>query len=584
MSDRERGDSGLAFGRSSGPAMRYVYGAVPPRPEHVAILEEQLRLAHQYRNKLVEIELERRRRVRELLDRHQDSELSAKAEELAGRLEELRAQIRAARQKARSRAAAGTAPLEAEARAVRAELAEVRKRLREERRRVAHDPVVKMELHAIDQWAREAAKEARAEFSGRGLYWGTYCLVEHAAERMRRSKDDPRFRPFTGEGAIAVQLQGGLPWEELFSGRDTRVQIDPVPPEAWREKGRRRRAKLCKTIARLRVGSNEDRSPRWIEVPVWFHRPMPDGARVKWVYLHRRRKGLRWVYELHFAIELPSERILDPAPPLVCGIDFGWRKVPAGLRVAYLVGEDGHEEEVVVPESWLQAMEKVRRLRSHQDLHFNEMRDRLAAWLSGREVPDWLREATAGLSQWRSPGRLRQLAEVWAERRFEGDEEIFQRLWAWRKQDRHLYTWASDLRAKLIGHRREIYRVFAARVAARYRYVCLEAMDLREIAERGEAEDEAPMPAPLGDLRRMAALSLLRQCLASALRKRGGQLVEVDPKHTTLACHVCGHINRFDAESKVLHRCEHCGTLWDQDRNAAINLLRRGAGAVASAS
>ncbi|WP_460038633.1 zinc ribbon domain-containing protein [Thermaerobacter litoralis] len=564
--------------------MRYVYGAASPRPEHVAVLEEQLRLAHAYRNKLVEIERERRRRVRELLDQYQDPGLAAQAEALAQRLEALRSQIRTARQASRSRAAAGVADLQAEARAVRKELAEVRKQLREERRRIANDPVIKTALHAIDRSSREALKEARADFSRRGLYWPTYGLVEQAAERMRRSKADPRFRAFTGEGTIAVHLQGGLPWKELFSGRDTRIQIDPVPPEAWRERGRRRRAKLCKTVARIRIGSNPDRSPRWIEVPVWVHRPMPEGARIKAAYLQRRRQGLRWIYALHFAVELPSARILDPAPALACGIDLGWRKVQDGLRVAYLVGEDGYEEEVVLPGSWLQAMEKVWQLQSIADLHFGAMRDRLVAWLDGREVPDWLHAATAGLSQWRSAGRLRQLAEVWAERRFHGDEAIFEQLWAWRQQDRHLYTWASDLRAKLIGHRRDIYRVFAARVAARYRYVCVEAMDLRKMAELGEAEAKDSAPAPTRTLRHMAALSVLRQCLSSALRKRGGELVAVDPKDTTRTCHVCGRINRFVAGSMVLHRCEHCQTLWDQDRNAAINLLRRGTGRARSAS
>ena len=45
---------------------------------------------------------------------------------------------------------------------------------------------------------------------------------------------------------------------------------------------------------------------------------------------------------------------------------------------------------------------------------------------------------------------------------------------------------------------------------------------------------------------------------------------------------MCGHVDRFDAASMVLHRCRRCGTLWDQDRNAAIVLLRRGTGVKAA--
>lgn len=558
--------------------MQFAYGAAEPI-EGLKAFEEQLRLAHQYRNKLVEIELERRRRVRELLAQHQDPTLAEQEAQLADRLEALRAQIKAARKAVRGKAAAGTADLEKEARAVRAELREVRSRLREERRRVAHDPVVKVEIHAIDQWAREAAKQARAEFSARGLYWATYLTVEKAAERARRGKQDPRFRRYTGEGSVAVQIQGGMPWEELFGGRDTRIQVEPVPPEAWREKGRRRRARMCRTVARLRIGTNPDRTPRWLVVPFWMHRPMPAGARVKWVFLQRRRQGLRWRYTLLFTVELPSEQILEPAPPIACGIDIGWRLTQHGLRVAYLVGEDGHEEEVILPRSWLDAMQKVDRLRSIQDVQFNEMRDALAAWLKDREIPDWLRQETETLPQWRAASRLARLAELWSERRFEGDEAIFQRLWAWRRQYRHLYEWMSELRANLLGHRREIFRVFAARVAKRYRFACVEEMDLREVAMLGEAESPTDVPAPPRYYRAVAAPSVLRQCLASALRKRGGQLVQVDPGYSTQECHACGHINRFDASAQLFHRCDKCGALWDQDRNAALNLLRRGSGA-----
>ncbi|HEY8416139.1 MAG TPA: hypothetical protein VIK99_10255, partial [Thermaerobacter sp.] len=84
-------------------------------------------------------------------------------------------------------------------------------------------------MHAIDRWSREALKEARADFSRRGLYWPTYGLVEQAAERMRRSKAEPRFRAFTGEGMIGVHLQGGIPWKAIFSGQDIRIRIRQRP-------------------------------------------------------------------------------------------------------------------------------------------------------------------------------------------------------------------------------------------------------------------------------------------------------------------------------------------------------------------
>lgn len=311
----------MAFGRKSGPAMQYLYGADVPR-EGLEEFDTQLRLANEYRNRLIEIELERRRRVEQLLSQHQNAELADEVNRLATRLEELRQAICAERQRARSRKSANTKELEREAKEVREQLREARQRLREMRRTVLHDPVVKDELHRIDIWARDEVRKARSKFSKeKGLYWGTYMIVEQAVDRARRSKRPPRLKKYTGEGSIAIQIQGGIPWEEIFNGKDTRIQVDPVPPEAWLEKGRCRRAKMCRTIARIRIGSNPDRTPKWLEIPFWMHRPMPTGSKVKWVKVLRRRQGLRWKYYLLFTIELPSERILEPAPPLACGID-----------------------------------------------------------------------------------------------------------------------------------------------------------------------------------------------------------------------------------------------------------------------
>jgi hypothetical protein len=35
-------------------------------------------------------------------------------------------------------------------------------------------------------------------------------------------------------------------------------------------------------------------------------------------------------------------------------------------------------------------------------------------------------------------------------------------------------------------------------------------------------------------------------------------------------------VEKWDQAAGVMHRCGNCGVLWDQDQNAAINLLARG--------
>jgi transposase len=54
--------------------------------------------------------------------------------------------------------------------------------------------------------------------------------------------------------------------------------------------------------------------------------------------------------------------------------------------------------------------------------------------------------------------------------------------------------------------------------------------------------------------------------------KRGGTLLEADPKNITRRDHACGHLDE-ERPTALLHTCKGCGRRYDQDHNAAQNLL-----------
>lgn len=590
------------FGHKAGPSLVYEYGCLPP-VKGEELVEEQLRLANRYHNKLVEIELTRRKQVREYLASIADvAALEGRVTRLLEELNSVRDEIKSRRQVARSNV--DTSDLNARAKALRLSLSDAREELRAAKKRLTQDEAVKAKLDEINRAANEAVRQARAEC---GLYWGTYLTIEQGFDRARRGTKDPRFHRYDGEGCLAVQLQGGLPASEIF-GIDTRVQVDPVPEAAWTSPVRSERRRLSRTRIRIRVGSN-GRDPVWAELPMIMHRPLPANSLVKWVRLFRVRVGRWYRYKVQFVVELTSP-LQRPTGHGVVAIDLGWRQVEGGLRVAYWVDEHGEKGQLLIPDGVLTQFNLLPDLRSIRDKRLEEAKAVLAWWLRNHadEVPDWLKEATKTLHAWRSPERMARLLAMWGERRFPADERpdltaetlstlaptiqerdcldqvgIYRFLvgWndrdnrryvGWLAQERHLYDWEANLRDQLRAWRLNEYRKFANCLRSRYGAVVLEDFDLRDVAKERRPEDGPDTRESARRQQRIAAVFILRQ----AIEQSGLRVVKLPSAYTTKRCHVCGHVEKFDSAKQVMHTCSACGALWDQDENAARNLLADG--------
>lgn len=563
----------MAFGNAtfSGPTKVYEYGCLAPTVG-ADLVEQQIRLAHQYRNKLVELELHRRAEWRRIIGEHpQVAALEAQAHGLEQLIETTRSAILTARQKARK--AVETDEEDASVRQLRSVLKVVWRDLKDAKKTAQNDPVYKARLHALEDESKKAGREARGAC---GLYWGTYLVAEQAADKARKAATDPRFQRFDGSGHLAVQLQGGLATGAVF-GSNSRIQIAPVPDDTWTHPVRGERKRKSRTCVRIRVGS-DGRAPVWAEFPMIMHRPLPEGGIIKWVHLIRRRVGTHYEYRVQFVVQQPDAVSPVAVSRTALGIDIGWRKVDGGLRVAYWVDESGRHDQLILPDEVISQFAKVTDLRSIRDQHFNAIQAALGPWLKDADIPDWLRERTESFAHWRSPGRLASVVLAWRNQRFPGDADMFTVAEAWRKQDKHLYEWEANLRDQVIRRRREIYRVFAATIARSYGFIILEDFDLRQIARYAAPEEGTDGNPNSRYARTMAAVSVLRECIEQACASTGAQVVKVPSPYTTRQCHVCGAVDNFDAASWVVHTCSVCGTIWDQDYNAASNLLRQGTG------
>lgn len=606
------------FGHKSDPARIYAYGAKAP-VENADLVGEQMFKAHRYRNELVAFERERRDRIDAALVRLSPHLAQTEADlvQAEADVEKAVGALKAAQGKARKKVR--PAPLVSAVTAAK----KARKTLWDQRKQlraalfgkrapknpqnpralrpwlVQPDPQWLVEEAAINTWHKAEEKRLRAT---NDLYWGTYLHVEQAMGNVKQGPP-PQFQSWRGDGHLAVQIQGGLPAPELFGGSDTRIRVDPVPAAAWQPGGRA----LRRTRVWLRVGS-DGRAPIWAVVPVVLHRPLPDDAKVKWVHLIRRRVATHDEWRVSFVLTRESGWAkTDCASEGTVGIDVGWRVRPDGLRVAYWAGSDGAEGELVLPQAVVDGWQKVCDLRSIRDLHFNTMRVALVAWLKGAQAPAWLQQETQTLAQWRSPARLAKLTRQWRDARFAGDAvalpeaaeirstmqldpahygtpvSIYDLLEAWRKKNRHLYDWERNQELKLQRRREDLYRNFAATMRRSYRTIVIESLDLRDFHVLPQAEE----PSANGAMRehtRTACLSFLLRCL----KESAANLVGAQAEYTTMDCHVCNHREDFD-RMNLFHTCGSsaaggCGALWDQDQNAARNLLKQGPSGAAGAA
>lgn len=427
-------------------------------------------------------------------------------------------------------------------------------------------------IQGANQRRKEVVREARHQT---GLYWGSYLDVEGSYRAQRRTRGRQlKFHRAVPEGAISVWPSNGgknLPITAIW-GQDSMVQLEP-PAEA-NPRGRRGNSR---TTGRLRAGT-EARQPLYVEFQVTLHRPLPATGILRHASIVRRRVASRYEHTLVITVEIPeaeaaakAEMVRSSERP-VAGIDIGWRLFPEHVRIGYLADSLGHVEELYIARRFLGALEKCDDMKSIRDLQFNGVRAEMAAFrrATGDRCPAWFLEATMNLSQWRSQGRLAALALRWRDNRFSGDQVIYPWVEAWRVRDKHLWEYEANLRNKAIRHRRECYRRLAAQLIARYGVVVLEEFDLADMAQKEDTPQRASRT------RARAAAGEFRRILETTAAREGVVVQRVPAAYTTLTCHRCESVCAFDAQAELSHLCEWCGAHWDQDENAARNLLRAG--------
>lgn len=491
--------------------LNFKYGLFPPT-DWDDICEREIRLQDDLWNRLVGIELNYRDEVETTIRQYAlYRELDDQIAVLDARFEALLSERRARRKAARAKIA--TPDLDAQIEEIvkrrRAMWADIKKA------RAAAFKTYRDELKPLADKRYDDITLARQES---GLWWGNYnAVIASFDATLRRIKpwQTPRALGVEGRlaGRLSVQIQQGCPAPAFLAGARSEARLD-MDEAQWIKRGKKnwrpRRAVLTATVRR--DGRLNRKTATW---PVLMHRPLPDGAVVKSLTITRRRpvpSARAWKWEVTLSVDIPDPSGSGPVRQ-VAGVDLGWRKVEAGLRVATIATSPGGVEHVLLPADMLDRRARI-------------------AGLMGRVV----------------------------EEAREGDTDPIKHE-DWRRLSLEIARWNR--------RRRDIYRVAAADLVDRCQLVGIDGTGIAAMAQ------DKRMPPETRRMRTWGAPAEFAAAVRDAGRRHGVLVREIEGP-STLVCHICAHKNTVPESKRLdlIWRCDGCGHLWDQDENAAKNCLK----------
>jgi hypothetical protein len=257
-------------------------------------------------------------------------------------------------------------------------------------------------------------------------------------------------------------------------------------------------------------------------------------------------------------------------------INFGWRLIATGLRVATIVDDRAEPEFLILPERFLGFAAALRSLRSERDTALNEVRPVLRR-IPFAAAPAALADGLAlALAPRFGPSRLARLVALWQKDHGDWRPDELAPLAAWRRLDNTLYSRQDRTWRRLVGGRTDIYRCWAKAICSRAGTLLIDNVDYAAL--RRLPLDEAPeLPAVARRNRDLAAVGEVIAALRSAARHTGTVLVEQPGPSTATWCHVGDHALEVPAElrAELRYFCGRCGTNLDMDVNNALFRLRR---------
>lgn len=410
------------------------------------LLTDQIHRAHVLSNKMVEIEHAYLETIANVWREHAEvAEAETELQAALAQLEQLSVELRRAR--VQNQTTEATPDAKAAMKAVREAVGVAKKKFKEAKA-AAKDTLKPKLAEASD--ARHAARTAaRKEAVDAGLFWATGTDVlrkavtaeKLVANAWRSGKQAARrFKRWDGTGTITTQVMWSTGMEPLTpavlasekSPRRNVFVLTPYIPEAEWPKGRgpHRHGTIKLQIAK---GAGN-----MIELPIAYHRPLPDNGEIKQVQITCRRIGTQFRYSVQVTVNLPDPEPKSDGVPVM--VTTHWNEVPNGagaiqvaeiysefinfpelelpeqVRDVIIPGDNDNSIKVIVPADWRAHLESFAAIRGYRSDLLNLVQPFVVKYL--QENPEFAESvdvATADVERWRSHHRFQWLATKWPE-------------------------------------------------------------------------------------------------------------------------------------------------------------------------
>ena len=401
-----------------------------------------------------------------------------------------------------------------------------------------------------------------------GCVWSNHELIytsfDVARKRARKENTSLNFHRFDGSGRWGYRVSGGVKLSELHNEKKALFIQKPDSSQS------------IQTLAlRMRLCDDQYGNMVYMDFDLKYHRPLPNDALIKSVVIKRELIGDRFRHFIIFSLQTEDKVDLHKEDGQAVGIDVGFIRTERGLRIATTWDGKQHTTLQLSPE-YLSRIDRCDQLHSQIQDSANFLAAQIQPLMQEYQSDDTL-SISKSIKYFKSLNLDKKSFSHYNLRRFAlanrhnptlfpGDVSALLEDWYKQKYLRN-FREMNNLKKKLMNQREHLYRNWSAKIAASYDRVVIEDLNLQQIAQVKD-KDEVLTTAVRGD-RKIASLYSLILALSNACKQRNGCLIKKQSTYTTSMCSECYTNNIVNGRHFV---CSRCGTVHEQDENAAKNL------------